>query len=163
MAKITFKGLEEYTAKLNRLEALSRDKIIGAAVYDGARIVADEVRAQLQAVPTDEGHYKGEGQKKIGPSAADKQAIMQGMGIAPLQYDDGFENVKVGFDGYDDRPTERYPRGHPIPMLARAVQSGTSWMHPNPFVKTAVRRARKPAVEAMKKRVEQEIDQIMKG
>lgn len=58
MAKIEFKGLEEYIAKLNRLEALSRDKVIGAAVYDGAQIVADAVRASIQALPTDEGHYQ---------------------------------------------------------------------------------------------------------
>lgn len=161
MAKIEFKGLEAYAAKLNRLEALSRDKVIGAAVYDGAAIVADAIRAEIQALPVDENH-DGKN-KKIGPSQADKDALLQGMGVAPLLVDNGFANVKVGFDGYDDRPTVKYPRGHPIPMLARAVQSGTSWMQGNPFVKTAVRKSRRAAAAAMAKRVEQEIDKIMKG
>lgn len=160
MAKIEFKGLEEYIAKLNRLEALSRDKVIGAAVYDGAQIVADAVRASIQALPTDEGHYQE--QKKIGPSQAVKDVLLQGMGVAPLQNDNGFENVKVGFDGYDDQPTVKYPKGHPIPMLARSVQSGTSFMYPNPFVKTAVRKSRKAAEAAMAKRVNEEINKIMK-
>lgn len=162
MAKITFKGLEEYTAKLNRLDALSRDKVIGAAVYEGAAIIADAVKQELMAIPTDSGHRRGKGTAKAGPSQEEKQAIIQGMGIAPLQNDGGFENVKIGFDGYDDRPTIKYPRGHPIPMLARAVQSGTSWMKPNPFVKTAVRRVRKAAEAAMEHRVNEEINKIMK-
>lgn len=161
MAKIEFKGLEAYSAKLNRLEALSRDKVIGAAVYDGAAIVADAVKAEIQALPVDESHDSKT--KKIGPSQADKDALLQGMGVAPLRNDNGFVNVKVGFDGYDDRPTVKYSRGHPIPMLARAIQSGTSWMQGNPFVKTAVRKSRKLAEAAMARRAEEEIDKIMKG
>lgn len=154
---IKFNGLEEYIDKLNRLSALSRDKIIGAAVYDGAKIVADEVRRSIESLPTDERHMK-----KIGPTESVQAALLQGMGVSPLQDQNGFLNVKIGFDGYDKNPTKKYPKGHPIPMLARAVQSGTSFMHPNPFVKNAVSRSRKPAVEAMKHRVDQEIDKIMK-
>mgnify|MGYP001065632422 CR=1 FL=1 len=157
MAKIQFKGLEEYTAKLNRLEALSRDKVIGAAVYDGAAIVADAIKAELQALPTDEGHDR----KKVGPERAVKDALIQHMGVAPLQNDNGFVNVKVGFDGYNGRPTPRYPRGKPVPMLARAVRSGTSFMEGHDFVKTAVRKSRKTAEAAMAKRVEREIEKIM--
>lgn len=161
MAKIEFKGLEEYSAKLNRLEALSRDKIIGAAVYDGAAIVADAVKAEIQALPVDDSHSKEK--KAVGPTQEVKDALLQGMGVAPLRTDNGFVNVKVGFDGYDGHPTVKYPQGHPIPMLARAVQSGTSWMQGNPFVKTSVRKARKTAEAAMARRVEEEIDKIMKG
>jgi len=158
MANLGFKGLEEYSAKLNRLSALSRDNIIGAAVYDGAKIMADAIKAELNALPTDEGHDR----KKAGPSQADKDAVIQGMGIAPMQDDDGYLNVKVGFDGYDARPTPQYPRGHPIAMLARSIRSGTSWMEGHDFVKTAKAKSRPAAIAAMKQRVEREIEKIMK-
>lgn len=161
MAKIEFKGLEEYRLKLQHLSALSEERVLGAAVYDGAAIVADAVKAEIQALPVDNTHSKEE--KAIGPTQEVKDALLQGMGVAPLRNDNGFVNVKVGFDGYDDRPTVKYPRGHPIPMLARAVQSGTSWMQGNPFVKTAIRKIRKRAEAAMARRAEEEIDKIMKG
>lgn len=158
MATIEFKGLTEYSAKLNRLSALNRDKIISAAVYDGAAVVADAIKAQIQALPTDDSHQK----IKAGPTTEVKQALIDHMGIAPLRDDNGFLNVKVGFDGYDSHPTTKYPRGHPVPMLARAVQRGTSFMKPNPFVENAKRTCRRQAEEVMKNRVEKEIEQIMK-
>lgn len=159
MAKIQLKGLEEYSAKLNRLSALSRDKIIGAAIYDGASVVADAVKAEIQALPVDDSHDKRT--KTDGPSSDVKQALLENMGVSPMRDDNGFVNVKVGFDGYTGTPTPKYPRGKPVPMLARAVQSGTSFMEGHAFVKSAVKKSRKKAVAAMKKRVEQEISEIM--
>lgn len=158
MAKIEFKGLAEYTAKLNRLFALSRDKIIGAAIYDGAAVVADAVRAELDALPTDNRHKN----KRIGPTEEEKESLKESLGVTPLQDDKGFLNVKVGFDGYHGKPTPTYPRGRPNQMIARAVQRGTSFMYPNPFVKKAVAKCRRPAQAAIEKRVNEKIEKIMK-
>lgn len=159
MAKIEFKGLEAYSAKLDRLSALSQDKIIGAAVYDGAAVVADAVKAEIQALPVDDSHKKKA--RAEGPSSEAKQALLENMGISPMRDDSGFINVKLGFDGYAGAPTPSYPRGKPVPMLARAVQSGTSFMVGHAFVKNGVRKSRKAAVAAMGKRVAQEIEQTM--
>lgn len=160
MAKINIKGLEQYSAKLNRLSALLKDEIIGAAVYDGAGLAADCVRSALAAVPSDEGHYKDK--KKLGPSEADKEAVLNAIGITPLQNDNGFLNRKVGFGyKYYGPPTKRYPRGRPVQMVARSIRSGTSWMQANDFIKTAVRKSRKAAEAAMAERIEKEIERIM--
>lgn len=162
MAKITFKGLKEYQLKLSELAALSEERVLGKAVYDGAEIAADIVRQEIQGLPTDERWGTPE-YPKAGPSQKEKDGLLESFGITPIRNDNGFVNVKLGFDGYQGKPTRKYPRGKPNQMIARSIESGTSFMRQTPFVKTAVRRARKPAVEAMKKRVEQEIDQIMKG
>lgn len=159
MANISFKGLAEYSAKLNRLSALSRDKVIGAAVYDGAAVVADAVREEIQALPVDDSHDKKT--KLDGPSSETKQALLDHMGVTPMRDDNGFFNVKVGFDGYAGKPTLKYPLGKPVPMLARAVQRGTSFMEGHAFVKSAVRKSRKKSEAAMKQRVEKEIEDIM--
>lgn len=159
MAKIEFKGLGEYMEKLNTLSSLLEEQIIGSAVYDGAAIVADAMKKELLAIPTDESHDKKT--KKRGPSKADLDAVIQGMGVASMQNDNGFLNVKIGFDGYDDRPTKKYPQGHPVVMLARAINSGTSFMEPNAFAKSATRKSRKQAEAAMKKKAEKEISKIM--
>lgn len=160
MARISFKGLEEYSAKLNRLSALSRDKIIGAAVYDGAAVVADAVRAELDSVPTDE-HWGTPAYPKAGPSAEEKQGLKDSLGVTPMRDDNGFVNVKIGFDGYQGKPTRKYPQGKPNQMIARSVNSGTSFMAQHPFMKEAVRKSRKKAKDAMKQRVEKEIQDIM--
>lgn len=160
MAKIEFKGLAEYQAKLNRLSALSRDKIIGAAIYDGAAIVADTVRAELDAVPTDE-RWGTPSSPKSGPSQEEKNGLKDSLGVTPMRDDNGFVNVKIGFDGYQGKPTRKYPRGKPNQMIARSVNSGTSFMTAAPFMKNAIRKSRKLAEAAMKKRVEQEIQDIM--
>ena len=47
-------------------------------------------------------------------------------------------------------------------MVARAIESGTSWMSKNRFVGKAVSRVKKQALAAMQKRAESEINKIMK-
>ena len=48
-------------------------------------------------------------------------------------------------------------------MVARSVERGTSFMTPNPFMKTAVAKARKRAKAAIEKTAEREVEKIMKG
>ena len=69
---------------------------------------------------------------------------------------------EIGFDGYNDIQSKRWPNGQPNQMVARAIESGTTWMHKNRFVARAVAKTKKQAVEAMRKRAEAEIKQIMK-
>lgn len=162
MAKIEFKGLEEYRLKLQHLSALAEERVIGAAVYDGAEIAADMIRQEIQSLPTDE-HWGTPEYPKAGPSQEEKDGLLESFGITPIRNDSGFINVKLGFDGYQGKPTRKYPRGKPNQMIARSVESGTSFMRQTPFMKSAVRKARKRAEAAMARRAEEEIDKIMKG
>ena len=50
MATITFKGLEEYEKKIASM-AKGIDEICGAATYEGASIVADEIRKSIESLP----------------------------------------------------------------------------------------------------------------
>lgn len=56
MAVIQFKRGDEYLMKISKLEAALKDEVCGAAIYGAAGIVADEIRSQLKAVPSDEGY-----------------------------------------------------------------------------------------------------------
>lgn len=162
MAKIEFKGLEEYRLKLQQLSALSEERVLGPAVYDGAEVAADMVRQELQSVPTDE-RWGTPDYPKAGPSREEKDGLLDSFGITPIRNDNGFVNVKLGFDGYQGKPTRKYPRGKPNQMLARSVENGTSFMRPTAFMKSAIRKARKRAKAAMAKRAAEEIEKIMKG
>lgn len=162
MATIQFKRGDEYLLKISKLEAGSKELVIGPAVYGAAGIVADAIAAELKKVPTDK-RWGTETQKKDGPKKEDLEAIQNGLGIAKMQDEGGYYNVKIGFDGYSATKTKKYPKGQPVQMLARSVERGTSFMAATPFVKMAVTATRKAAVEKIKTVVDEKIKATMEG
>lgn len=162
MATIKFKNGDEYMMKISKLEALTRDEVCGRAIYGAAEIVADEIRTQLKNVPTDEGRAFAGTTK--GPRKVQKAGLYNSLGIAKMQDNGkGFLNVKIGFDGYNGVKSKRWPKGQPNQMVARSVERGTSYMQANPFVKKAVAKSKKRALESMKASVDESIEKIMKG
>lgn len=161
MAKIEMKGLDEYTKALSRLELGLKDKVIGAAIYDGADIVADEIRAGINALPVDSGFGTPDAPLK-GPNKVQKDALLASFGITRMGERFGFYDVKVGFDGYNEIRTKRWPKGQPNAMIARSIERGTSFLLKTPFVKQAMSRAKTRALEAMKRTTEREIKKLMK-
>lgn len=160
MAKIEFKGIDEYASFLEELWKDER-AIIEAAVYEGAGIVADEIKKGLKGIPVDEGIGTAE-HPISGVSRRQKADIINEFGLAPVENKDGFVNTKAGFDGYGSIKTKKYPKGQPIAMLVRSVESGTSFRKKTPVIRPAVNRARKKAQETMQKTIENEINKRMK-
>ena len=108
MATIQFKRGDEYLAKIARLEASLKSQVLGEAIYGAAGIVADEIRASLERVPTDEGYGTRESPTR-GPTAYQVRGLADSLGIASMQDDGtGYLNVKIGFDGYNGIKTQRY-------------------------------------------------------
>jgi len=166
MAKIQFKGLDAYMARLSALEKAT-DKIVPAVIYDGAEIVADAVRDGLEHLPVAEHDGKPwfgtPGHLARGPSREQKQGLIDSFGITSIGSDSkGFVNVHIGFDGYNSVKSAQWPQGQPNQMVARAVESGTSFMEANPVIKTSLSKARRAATKAMEKRADSEIGKIVK-
>lgn len=160
MATISFKNGDEYLGKIAKLEAALKDEICGAAIYGAAGIVADEIRSQLKAVPTDEG-YGTASEPTRGPKTGQKEALLAALGISSMEEKSGYYDVKIGFDGYNGIKTKRWPNGQPNQMVARSIERGTSWMKANAFVKRAMAATRKRALEFMKHSVDESIRKIM--
>lgn len=162
MAKwIVGKGLNSYIAYLQSIEAVT-DEMIGEAVYDMAKVVADSVRSGIQALPTVSNEaniatYK-KGYSRL--SDKEKQGLLDGFGISPLQEDSGFVNVKLGFDGYNSVKTKKYPQGQPNALIARVTESGSSYREKTPFIRPAVNAARKPAEKAGQAKIDEKIKSI---
>ena len=162
MAKITFKKGDEYLMKLSKLEAKTIEEVCGPAIYDAAGLVADNIILALLQVPTDE-RFGTEETPAIGPKKIQKKALYDSYGITEMQDDGtGFLNVKIGFDGYSGIKTKKWPNGQPNQLIARSIESGTSYMIKHPFVKEGVAVSRKKAREILKKRVDENIKKIMK-
>lgn len=161
MATIQMKGLDEYLVKLSRLEQASKEEICGQAIHQGAGIVADAIREELKKLPTDES-FGTQDHPARGIKAVQKNGLLKSMGITSMREENGYLNVKVGFDGYNKVRTGRWPKGQPNQLVARAAESGTSWLQKSPFVRVGVRKSKKRAVDAMAGSVEKTIGQLMR-
>lgn len=163
MAKFEFKfkGIEEYALKLSKLGEQT-EEIAGKAIFEGAKIVADKVRKNIEALPTVDFRAHGTSDHPLdGITDLQKKGLEEGFGISPMQEDGGYYNVKVGFDGYNAVKTKKYPQGQPNAMIARSVEGGTYFRQPHPFVSPAVRASKKAAEAKMQEVVEEEINKIM--
>ena len=162
MAKwIVGKGLDNYIAYLQSINAVT-DEMIGEAVYDMAKVVADKVRINIQALPAvpnaaNIATYR-QGYSRL--SEPEKQGLLDGFGVSPMQDDNGYRNVKLGFDGYNSVKTKKYPQGQPNSLIARVTESGSSYREKTPFIRPAVNAARKPAEKAGQAKIDEKIKSI---
>lgn len=159
MAKLKMQGLEKYEQQLLKLKDISREAI-GQAIYDGAGIVADQVMANIQSLPVDERGYTKEGTLH-GVTSLQKAGLAEGFGIAKLQDEGGYAHVKLGFNGYNGVKSKRYPNGQPNSMIARSVNSGSSFRDRIPFVDNAVSAKKSAAEQAMIKKFDSVIQKAL--
>ncbi len=137
MAKVTFK-LGDYANKLVKLRS-EYEEVAKKAVYEGASIVANEIRNNLENVVSDEA--TGE--------------LLNSLGISPIQRDKvGNFNAKVGFSGYDFK-------GVPNQLKARVLESGSSKQKKRPFVRPAISNTKSRVEKAMYRVVDEAVKKIM--
>ena len=162
MAKwIVGKGLDSYISYLQKIGAVT-DEAIGEAVYEMAKVVADSVRSGIQALPTVSNQaniatYK-KGYSRL--SDEEKQGLLDGFGVSPMQDDGGYINVKLGFDGYNSVKTKKYPKGQPNALIARVTESGSSYREKTPFIRPAVNASKKQAEQAGQMKIDEKIAAI---
>ena len=162
MAKwIVGKGLNSYIDYLQKINAVT-DEAIGEAVYEMAKVVADSVRSGIQALPTVSNQaniatYK-KGYSRL--SDEEKQGLLDGFGVSPMQDDGGYINVKLGFDGYNSVKTKKYPQGQPNALIARVTESGSSYREKTPFIRPAVNASKKQAEQAGQMKIDEKIAAI---
>ena len=146
MAKCRIEGLSEYTAQLNRLEADALP-IIRQCLYEGAKIMADAISSAIDTIPTRSNKEFGSSTNMLsGITARQKEGLKSSFGISPMSDRNNVQSVKCGFDGYNSVRTEKYPNGQPNQLIARAIESGTSFLQPCHFMSKAIN-ANKSAVE----------------
>lgn len=158
MATIKFSGLDEYALKLDKM-AGKTEEAAKKAIYAGAKVVADKISANIDALPDDSYRFLQPGAQFNGLPSKQKQDLKNSFGITPIERDEnGDWNAKIGFDGYGSIPTKSYPKGLPNQLLARAVESGSSVRKKTPFVRPAVNATKAAAMAAMQKVIEKELE-----
>lgn len=162
--KVTFAGYSEYYKKLQELEQIANSQTaIKKAVAAGASPVADEVRARIEKLPKQKFQRLHDGEMFQGVSNSEKQELANGFGLAKMKDNNGFVHTKVGFEGYGSFPTNTYPKGVPLGLLAASIESGSSVRQKHPFIEPAVKATRKAAIAAMEKSIDQSMKEIFEG
>lgn len=153
MAKFTVgKGLNEYLTQLENLE-FRADGMAGLAIYEGAKIVADAIRANISAMPTTEDYTHGS--ERRDPLPVEKSGMLAGLGISKKSVDGGFINVKIGMHGYNKM-------NRPNVVVIRTFEAGNSFCSRLAPVARAVRATRAAAEAAIKAKIEEELQKMMK-
>ena len=143
MAKVTMKMPEDFLLKVSRLNDKT-DEIIPRVLKAGGEIVLDKVKSNLNSAVGRDTEYPSRSTGEL--SAA--------LGLSPaLQDRDGNHNVKVGF-------SEPRRDGSSNAKIANIIEYGKSGQPAKPFLKPAKSSSRKPCIEAMKAKLDEEVNRI---
>ena len=154
---IQVEGLDQLMNKFNELD----QKALGIAaqgLYEGAGVVADAVSGAVQGIATEPFRFAKGGQTRE-PSPEEK-AILESAkkGIAKFRKNGVSVQTSVGMQnaGY----AKLGNKVKPIPMIANAINSGTSFMQPQPFMRKAFSKSQGAAEAAIENKIKELIDEI---
>lgn len=143
MAKATMKLPEDFLLKISKLGEKT-DEIIPRVLEAGGQVVEAKVKSNLQSII---GRDTQEESRSTGE-------LIKALGVSPALMDkDGNFNVKVGF-------SEPRSDGKSNAMIAGVLEYGKSGQPPKPFLKPAKSASRKACIEAMKQKLEKEVESI---
>ena len=103
MAKFQFEGVDKLVQQYEKLNK-NTEKVIGSAIYNGAGVVMKAVKSGVEGIATDNRFGTAENPVS-GPTTIQKIGLQHALGIAKMRNDNGFWNVKIGFDGYNNVKT----------------------------------------------------------
>ena len=153
---VQVEGMKEISDMLAKLG----DKSTAAAasgLYDGAGVVAGEIQQKAGSISTAPFHYAVFITRE--PSPEEKEIVQQGIGIAKFNKNGSEVNTSVGYGnaGYAMLAGKQKA----VAQIANAINSGTSFMKKQPFVRNAVASARRKSEEAIVKTIETKFNEII--
>jgi hypothetical protein len=151
-------GMEELTRMLEGLGNAAQG-VAAQGLYEGAGIVADSVSQAVHGIATKRFKYPAPPGKQRMPSPEEK-AILENApkGISKFRKNGLSVSTSVGFarSGYGNLNGKTVP----VPMIANAINSGTSFMKKQPFFRKAVRGAEARAVSTMDAEMRDRIEKL---
>jgi HK97 gp10 family phage protein len=144
VAKLEYSLPEEFMDRISRL-AEQTDEIVPRVLEAGGEVVLDQVRQNLSAVV-------GTGTQFPSRSTGE---LAGALGLSPAKLDrDGNYNVKVGFN------EPRRGTGDSNAKIANILEHGRHGQSPKPFLKPARNSSRAEAIEAMKRKMDEEVSRV---
>ena len=154
MAKAIVKMPEDFLKKVSRLEEKT-DDIMETVLEAGGEVVLSKVQSNLNAVID----------KDLKHTSQSTGELASSLGMSPAKVDrKGVHNLKIGFN--EPRRKQYAAKGKRSyykitnAMIANVLEYGKHGQPPKPFLKPARRTARKPCIETMQKKLDEEIDKL---
>lgn len=157
----TFKaeGMDELGRMLSKLGEAAQG-VAAASLYEGAGVMADAVSQAVHGIATEPFRYAGGGRKRK-PSPEEK-ALLEAApkGVAKFRKTGAKVDTSVGLAnaGYGNLGNVTKP----IPQIANAINSGTSFMQKQPFFRKAVSRHQKDAAAAIEDGINRRVEELTK-
>lgn len=152
---ISTNGTAELEEMLNRLGE-SAYKVGKAALYEGAKVVADSYTAAVKSIAVSARRWHNEPGGRL-PTREERDSL--GIGIAKFQ-ENGLDEVST-IVGVPDGYTTVNGRQKATKLIARSINSGTSFMKKQPVFRRAATTSRAPAQEAMIRKADEMIEQLV--
>lgn len=143
-AKVT--GMDDLIKKMQKLPQKAA-KIAAEALYEGAGVVADAVTKETKGIKT-KPFIKATGGYKRKASPEEKEILVNANhGISKFRYDGNSINTSIGFQnsGY----AELGGKTVPVPLIANSINSGTSFMEKQPFLRKAFSQSKSKALKTI--------------
>lgn len=159
--QMTVDGMAEISELLTQMEEQA-PAVAARALYEGAGVMADEIRKGAETIKTAPFDWasKTKGETRL-PSPEEKEIVTAAAaGIAKFNKNGTEVDTSVGFRnaGYAELKGKMVP----IPVIVNAINSGTSFMKKQPFVRRSAKTATPKAMEAMRKKIAEEFEAIGK-
>ena len=151
-------GLDEIMAKMDKLPKEAA-RVAALALYEGAGVMADAVGQAVQGIATKKFKYPAPPGKTRMPSPEEKAVLMNARhGVAKFRNYGTEVNTSVGWRnaGYGTINGKTVP----VPMIAAAIESGTSFMKKQPFFRKSVNRAKGAATAAVESGIKSREDML---
>lgn len=150
-------GTEELSAMLAQLEQ-EAPNIASKALYEGAGVVADAYAAAVAQIRTEPFRYATENNKRLA-SPAEKGALTKSTGVAKFNKNGSEVDTIVGAaEGYSTVAGKTKA----TKLLARSINSGTSFMVKQPVFRKASSGSRAAAQAKMVETADTLINEITK-
>ena len=132
-----------------------------AGLYDGAGIVADALNRGISSIQTETFQYAQPGQTRL-PSPQEKAALERKVGIAKFRNMGDEVDTLIGIS-YDSGYTQISGKPKSVAVIARSINSGTSFMKKQPVFRRAKSQSQNAAKAAIVAKAEQMFDEIING
>lgn len=152
-------GMGELSGMLSKLGNAAQG-VASASLYEGAGVMADAVSRAVDGIATEPFRYASDGHTRK-PSPEEKALLAAApKGVAKFKKTGTSVDTSVGLSraGYGQLGNATKP----IPLIANAINSGTSFMDKQPFFRKAVSRATKQATDVIAAGIQKRVEEISK-
>ena len=151
-------GIGDLSRMLGKLGDAAQD-VAAASLYEGAGVMADQVSQAVHGIATEPFRYARGGDKRK-PSPEEK-AILEAApkGVAKFRKTGIKVDTSVGLANAGYAQLGNVTK--PIPQIANAINSGTSFMQKQPFFRKAFSQGRGQATDKIEAGIRKRIEELM--